>query len=78
MAGPSLQGYDPGLGEGAPPGDGVIPASRSSSARVRLILEAVVGVLQGVSVTGPWLVRLQAGAQTLQGEERPSLNKAVN
>lgn len=80
MAAPSLQGDDPapGLGEGAPSGDGVVPASGPPAARVGLVLEAVVGVLQGVSVAGAGLVGPQTGAQTLQAGERPLINTAVN
>lgn len=80
MAAPSLHGDDPAscLGEGAPSGENVGPASAAPAARVALILEAVVGILQGVPVAGPRLVRLQAGAQALQAGERPLIKTAVN
>lgn len=80
MAAPSLQGDDPAscLGEGAPSGKSVVPAPGTPAARVGLILEAVVGVLQGVPVARPGLVGLQAGAQALQAGERPLINTAVN
>lgn len=80
MAAPSLQGDDPApcLGEGAPSGDSVVPAPAAPPARVALVLEAIVGVLQGVSVAGAGLVGLQAGAQALQAGERPLVNTADN
>lgn len=80
MAAPSLQGDDATscLGEGAPSGEGVVPAPAAPTARVGLILEAVVGVLQGVPVAALVLVRLQAGAQALQAGGRPLINTAVN
>ncbi len=80
VAAPSLQGDDPAswLGEGAPSGDSIVWAPGTSSAWVALSLEAIVGVLQGVSVAGPRLVRLQARAQALQAGERPLINTAVN
>lgn len=64
---PLLQGEDPapGLREGAASGEGVVPASGSPTARITLVLEAIVGVLQGVSVASPRLLSLQAGAQAL-------------
>lgn len=75
MAVPSLQGDDPAsrLGEGAPSGDDVVQAPGNPAAVVALVLEAVVGVLQGVPVAGARLVGLQAGAQALQQERGPSL-----
>lgn len=80
VAVPSLHGDDPApwLGEGAPSGESIVPAPATPAARIALILEAVVGVLQGVSVAGPGLVGLQAGAQALQAGERPLINTAVN
>lgn len=81
MLAPSLEGDDPatGLGEGAPPGKSVIPASGTPAALVTLILEAIIGVLEGVPVAGPGLFRLRAGAQALQAGERPLIIiKAVN
>lgn len=67
MAALSLQGDDPTswLREGAPSGRSVVPAPAAPPAQLGLILEAVVGVLQGVPVAGPRLLRLQAGAQAL-------------
>lgn len=80
MAAPSVQGDNPAsrLGEGAPSGDSIVPASSAHAAQVGLILEAVVGVLQGVPVSAPALVRLQAGAQALQTGGRPLINTAGN
>lgn len=80
MAAPSLQRDDPAscLGEGAPSGESVVPAPRAPAAQVGLVLEAVVGVLQGVPVAGAGLLGLQAGAQALQAGERPLINTAVN
>lgn len=80
MAAPSLQGDNPasGQGEGAPSGDSVVPASGAHAAQIGLILEAVVGVLQGVPVAAPALVRLQAGAQALQTGGKPLSNTAGN
>lgn len=80
MAAPSLQGDNPAslLGEGAPSGDSVVPASGAHPAQVGLILEAVVGVLQGVPVSAPVLVRLQAGAQALQTGGGALINTAGN
>lgn len=49
------------LGEGAPSGESVVPAPAAPTAVVPLVLEAIVGVLQGVPVAGPGLVRLQTG-----------------
>lgn len=60
MAVPSLQGDDTtmGLRVGAPSGKSVVPASGPSAALVALILEAIIGVLEGVPVACPRLVRL--------------------
>lgn len=79
MAAPSLQGDDAAscLGEGAPSGDSVVPAPGGPAARVGLILEAVVGVLQRVPVAGPGLVRLQAGAQALRTGGRPLMQRLM-
>lgn len=76
MAALPLQGEDPapGLWEGAAPGDDVVPASADPSAGVALVLEAIVGELQGVSVTGPRLGRLKAGAEALQAGEKALVN----
>lgn len=80
MAVPSFHWDDTAscLREGAPSGESVVPASATPAAMVGLVLEAVVGVLQGVPVAGPVLVRLQAGAQALEAGERPLINTAVN
>lgn len=60
MAAPSLQGDDPttGLRVGAPPRKSVVPASGTPAALVTLILEAIIGVLEGVPVACPRLVGL--------------------
>lgn len=68
----------PGLGEGAPSGENIVPASGSPTAQVPLILEAIIGVLQGVSVATSGLAGLQTWAQALQSGERFLINKAVN
>lgn len=79
VAAPSLQGDDPApsLGEGAASGESTVPASGSPTVQVTLILEAIVGVLQGVSVASPGLVRLQTGDQALQAGEKLLINTAL-
>lgn len=80
MAAPPLQWDDSssGLGEGASSRNNIVPAPGNTAVLVSFILEAIVGVLQGVPVAGPVLVRLQAGAQTLQRAERPFVRTAVH
>lgn len=50
MAAPSLQGATSCQREGGPSGEDIVPATRAASVLVSLVLEAVIGVLQGVPV----------------------------
>lgn len=47
-----------GLWVGASSGENIVPAPGTPAALVALILEAIIGVLEGVPVAGPRLVGL--------------------
>lgn len=53
MAAPSLQGATSCQREGGPSGEGIVPATGAAPVLVSLVLEAVIGILQGVPVASP-------------------------